>query len=116
MAMHHEDEVVGKAYDHKLMKRLLKYARPYKWFLVGCVLLLLVITGLDLLQPYLIKVAIDNHMNALSLTSASYPPCSLDMNLSAFTKDAASRTSSKLIPVSPRAILVFISPVNKNTS
>ncbi|HAV20420.1 MAG TPA: ABC transporter ATP-binding protein [Firmicutes bacterium] len=74
MAMHHEDEVVGKAYDHKLMKRLLKYARPYKWFLVGCVLLLLVITGLDLLQPYLIKVAIDNHMNALTQPMVVFTP------------------------------------------
>jgi ATP-binding cassette subfamily B multidrug efflux pump len=66
MAIHHEDEVLGKAYDQKLMKRLLKYAWPYRWFLAGCIVLLLLITGLDLLQPYLIKVAIDNHMNALN--------------------------------------------------
>src|ERR1700691_6278812 len=27
----HEDDVVGKAYDSRLMGRLLKYLRPYKW-------------------------------------------------------------------------------------
>ena len=26
-----EEEVLGKAYDSRLMKRLLKYLRPYKW-------------------------------------------------------------------------------------
>ena len=74
MAIHHEDEVLGKAYDQKLMKRLLKYAWPYRWFLAGCVALLLLITGLDLLQPYLIKVAIDNHMNALTEPMLAFAP------------------------------------------
>jgi len=74
MAIYHEDEVLGKAYDRKLMRRLLKYALPYRWFLVGCIVLLLVITGLDLLQPYLIKVAIDNHMNALTEPMLAFVP------------------------------------------
>jgi ATP-binding cassette subfamily B multidrug efflux pump len=74
MAIHHEDEVLGKAYDQKLMKRLLKYAWPYRWFLAGCIVLLLLITGLDLLQPYLIKVAIDNHMNALTEPMVAFAP------------------------------------------
>lgn len=74
MAIHHEDEVLGKAYDRKLMKRLLKYARPYRWFLVACIALLLLITGLDLLQPYLIKVAIDNHMNAITEPMLGFSP------------------------------------------
>jgi ATP-binding cassette subfamily B protein/subfamily B ATP-binding cassette protein MsbA len=74
MAIHHEDEVLGKAYDRKLMKRLLKYAWPYRWFLAGCIALLLLITGLDLLQPYLIKVAIDNHMNALTEPMVAFAP------------------------------------------
>jgi ATP-binding cassette subfamily B protein/subfamily B ATP-binding cassette protein MsbA len=74
MAIHHEDEVLGKAYDRKLMKRLLKYALPYRWFLVGCIALLLLITGLDLVQPYLIKIAIDNHMNALTEPMLAFAP------------------------------------------
>jgi len=31
MASHHEEEVLGKAYDSRLMKRLVTYLRPYKW-------------------------------------------------------------------------------------
>ncbi|HXL04440.1 MAG: ABC transporter ATP-binding protein [Firmicutes bacterium] len=74
MAIYHEDEALGKAYDQKLMRRLLKYARPYRSLLAVCIVLLLVITGLDLLQPYLIKVAIDNHMNALTEPMLAFVP------------------------------------------
>jgi ATP-binding cassette subfamily B multidrug efflux pump len=74
MAIYHEDEVLGKAYDKKLMKRLLKYAWPYRRFLAVCIALLFLITGLDLLQPYLIKVAIDNHMNALTEPMLAFAP------------------------------------------
>ena len=27
----HEEDVLGKAYDSRLMKRLLHYLRPYTW-------------------------------------------------------------------------------------
>ena len=30
MAQHHDDDVVGKAYDARLMRRLLGYLRPYR--------------------------------------------------------------------------------------
>lgn len=59
----HEEEVLGKAYDWKLMKRLLKYARPYWLLLSLSILLLIVITGLELLNPYLVKIAIDDHIS-----------------------------------------------------
>ena len=59
----HEDEILGKAYDWTLMKRLLKYAKPYWKLLSLSILLLVIITALELLNPYLIKVAIDDHIN-----------------------------------------------------
>ncbi len=59
----HEEEVLGKAYDWKLMKRLLRYARPYWVLLTVSILLLIVITGLELLNPYLVKIAIDDHIS-----------------------------------------------------
>src|SRR5690554_3348996 len=59
----HEEEILGKAYDWALMKRLLKYARPYWKLLTLSILLLVIITGLELLNPFLIKVAIDDHIN-----------------------------------------------------
>ncbi len=61
----HDEEKLGKAYDSKLMKRLLSYAKPYKWLLILSIVLLMLITAADLTGPYLIKVAIDDHINAL---------------------------------------------------
>lgn len=58
-----KDEVMGKAYDSKLMKRLLSYAVPYWKFLLLSLVLLVAITGLELLNPYLLKIAIDDYIN-----------------------------------------------------
>lgn len=57
------EEILGKAYDSRLMKRLLTYAKPYWAWLLICILLLMVIAGIDLAGPYLVKVAIDEHIN-----------------------------------------------------
>lgn len=65
---HRADEIEGKAYDSRLMKRLLGYLRPYRWAVVTAVLLLLSITPLELLGPYLVKVAIDRHIRYMDLT------------------------------------------------
>ena len=62
---YHEEEALGKAYDYRLMKRLMKYAKPYKWLILISILLLLIITASELAQPYLIKIAIDDHINGL---------------------------------------------------
>jgi ABC-type multidrug transport system fused ATPase/permease subunit len=60
----HEEEVLGKAYDARLMKRLLHYAKPYTLLIVLCILLLLGITGLELAIPIITRSAIDNHLVA----------------------------------------------------
>jgi ATP-binding cassette subfamily B protein len=54
-----EDEITGKAYDARLMKRLLRYGGPYRLLLTGGVLLLLVVSGLELIGPLLTKQAVD---------------------------------------------------------
>ena len=58
----HEEEVLGKAYDAKLMRRLLRYLRPYKAQVA--VALAAIISGsvLQLAQPYLMKIAIDRYI------------------------------------------------------
>ncbi len=56
----HEEEALGKAYDARLMRRLLAYLRPYRWPVVGGVSILLVIAALELAGPYLTKVALDS--------------------------------------------------------
>jgi len=65
--VHIDDEVLGKAYDARLILRLLTYLRPY-WFLVVLAFVLLVgYTGSQLLGPYLVKVAIDRYIAAKDL-------------------------------------------------
>jgi len=59
-----DDEVLGKAYDGRLMRRLLTYLRPYKLqagLSMGAVVLK---AGADIMGPYLTKVAIDMYMSA----------------------------------------------------
>ena len=60
--MAQEEEVLGKAYDSRLMKRLLQYLRPYKWqtgIALGSILLKV---GADVMGPYLTKVVIDRYL------------------------------------------------------
>ncbi|MDZ7372686.1 MAG: ABC transporter ATP-binding protein/permease [candidate division KSB1 bacterium] len=57
-----EEEVLGKAYDARLMRRLLRYLRPYVGVAAGAVGLLLLLSGLQIAGPYLVKVAIDGYI------------------------------------------------------
>ena len=58
----HEEDVLGKAYDARLVRWLWRWVRPYRgWMAVSFVLFVLVAAA-QLLQPYLIKVAIDRYM------------------------------------------------------
>ena len=60
----HDEEVLGKAYDARLMRRLLTYLKPYR---VSVVIALFAIIGhsvLQLAQPYLMKLAIDEYIAA----------------------------------------------------
>ena len=58
----HEEEVIGKAYDSRLMRRLLAYLHPYRWMVLLAVLILLLGSVAELLLPYLTKVAIDRYI------------------------------------------------------
>ena len=49
----HEEEVLGKAYDGKLMKRLIHYLRPYKWYVVLGIVLSIVVSALEAVRPVL---------------------------------------------------------------
>ena len=58
----HEEEVLGKAYDSRLMKRLLTYLRPYRLQVVIALVSIILKAGADVLGPYLTKVAIDRYL------------------------------------------------------
>ncbi|NLJ79516.1 MAG: ABC transporter ATP-binding protein [Firmicutes bacterium] len=67
MEYFHEEQTLGKVYDSRLMRRLLRYAQPYWALIVLSVFLLLVISVTDLARPYLVKVAIDEHIMGANL-------------------------------------------------
>jgi len=57
-----DDDILGKAYDAGLMRRLLQYLRPY-WRQVALALVTIIVGAVaSLTQPYLIKVAIDRYI------------------------------------------------------
>ena len=55
----HEDDVLGKAYDRKLMRRLLIYTRPYRGLMYGAFALLCVEGGVQVVGPLLTRRVID---------------------------------------------------------
>jgi ATP-binding cassette subfamily B protein len=62
MASHQDEEVLGKAYDGRLMRRLLGYLRPYKWQTAIALVSILLKAGADVLGPYLTKTAVDKYL------------------------------------------------------
>ena len=62
MASNQEEEVLGKAYDGRLMRRLLTYLRPYKWHVAVALAAIVLKSVLDVLGPFLTKIAIDKYL------------------------------------------------------
>jgi ATP-binding cassette, subfamily B, multidrug efflux pump len=60
----HEEEVLGKAYDARLMRRLLHYLRPYWRQVVVALIAIICGAAAALAQPYLLKIAIDRYIAA----------------------------------------------------
>lgn len=57
-----EEEVLGKAYDGRLMRRLLTYLRPYKFAIAVSLALLLFDSLLQIIGPLLTKLAVDRYL------------------------------------------------------
>ena len=56
------EEQLGRAFDRRLAARLLEAARPHRGLITGSLLLFPVVAVLELAQPWLLKVAIDDHI------------------------------------------------------
>ncbi|MEK6620778.1 MAG: ABC transporter ATP-binding protein [Chloroflexota bacterium] len=56
----HEDEILGKAYDARLTRRLLTYLRPYGVWVVVALVLLLLLSATQIAPPILAKFVIDS--------------------------------------------------------
>ncbi|HET7694515.1 MAG TPA: ABC transporter ATP-binding protein [Vicinamibacterales bacterium] len=59
-----DDDVVGKAYDARLMRRLLQYLRPYRLQAALALAAIIANSMLQLAQPYVMKLAIDRYIPA----------------------------------------------------
>ena len=57
-----EEEVLGKAYDSRLMRRLLGYMRPYRGYVALSLVFLLLQSVLQVLGPLLTKIAVDRYL------------------------------------------------------
>lgn len=62
-----DDDVLGKAYDARLMRRLLAFVRPHVHLVATSAGLLLLVSAAQLVQPYLVKLAIDGPVAHRSL-------------------------------------------------
>lgn len=56
----HEEEVLGKAFDLPLVRRLLRYAKPYWLYVVVCVVLTLLMTAASLALPLIYRKAVND--------------------------------------------------------
>src|SRR5690348_711368 len=68
-----EDEILGKAYDARLVRRLWAFVHPYRFTFLFTLALILLASGVDLLAPFVTQVAIDRFIvpsqnTGLSLT------------------------------------------------
>ena len=58
----HEDEVIGKAYDARLMRRLLGYLRAHRRSVAIALVAIVGHSAMQLVQPLLTRMAIDDHI------------------------------------------------------
>ncbi|HEY7781975.1 MAG TPA: ABC transporter ATP-binding protein [Ktedonobacterales bacterium] len=61
-AFFQEDEILGKAYDARLVRRISTFVRPYLRILLAAVALMLFAAGFDLLSPFITQIAIDRYI------------------------------------------------------
>lgn len=83
----HEDVVLGKAFDRRLMGRLLGYARPYRGQMLLALVLILLVTALSIVGPYLGKMAIDGPL-AATIQSQRLDPDAPARSTNAMDSDA----------------------------
>jgi len=68
----YEDEILGKAYDARLMKRLLGFVRPYRRLVFLAALALIAYSVIDILPPLLIGWAIDGPIRDVTVRGLDF--------------------------------------------
>ena len=59
----YEKDLIEKQTDKRITLKLLKYIKPYRYFLGLTIFLLLLTAGLEILGPFLVKIAIDRYIS-----------------------------------------------------
>jgi len=59
-----EDDIKAKIYDSQMMKKLIKYLKPYKFYVIISFIMLLLIAASELAMPAITKIAVDEHITA----------------------------------------------------
>jgi ATP-binding cassette subfamily B multidrug efflux pump len=67
-----DDDVTGKAYDGRLMLRLARYLKPYKWQSTVSVIAVILKASSDVVGPYLVKVGLDRYLTANAGASTNW--------------------------------------------
>jgi len=67
-----EDEVSGKAYDSRLMRRLARYLGPYRLQATISVIAVILKAACDVVGPYLVKVGLDRYLTSQSGASKNW--------------------------------------------
>jgi ATP-binding cassette, subfamily B, multidrug efflux pump len=62
------DDVPGKAYDARLMHRLIGYLRPYRWAVLLALGVIILQAALNLVPPWLVRQVIDVHIPSRDLS------------------------------------------------
>src|SRR5690606_32153931 len=63
-----EEDQLGKAYDARLMRRLLKYLQPYRWRVAAAVAVLLCSAAVELVVPWVTGLASDRALPTRDMT------------------------------------------------
>ena len=95
-----EEEILGKAYDHRLMRRLLTYLRPYRRHVALGIALSMVVSGMEAFRPWFVKRAVDVDIAGATPPASSGPPsacwpcCSSGASCSSATATSPSGSAS----------------------
>jgi ATP-binding cassette subfamily B protein len=68
----HEEDSVGKVYDTRLVRRLWRFVQPHRMLLLFSVVLLFAVSAAQLVQPYIVKVAIDGYITERRLEGLAW--------------------------------------------
>jgi ABC-type multidrug transport system fused ATPase/permease subunit len=94
-----EDEVLGKIYDRRLVRRLLGYVKPHRRLVFWAMFFMVITASVELVIPYITKLGIDRYLAKLyQVYTASPEDCAELVALGTADGD--------FIPVSPESVLV----------